>query len=165
MPLPLPDPALADAAVRLRPWRIADVDALVAAWADEEIRRWTRVPEQRDAEAAHRWITSEHLRRERSLALDLVISPAAGDDDTVLGEVGMVPLAGGPSRAELGWWVAPDHRRQGVATRAVGLFAGWLRDALEFTDLFAEVDLRNPPSVWVAEANALRLRIRNDDDC
>jgi hypothetical protein len=40
------------------------------------------------------------------------------------------------------------------------LFAGWLRDALEFTDLFAEVDPENPASVWVAESNDLRLRIK-----
>ena len=63
-------------------------------------------------------------------------------------------------RAELGWWVAAPHRRQGIATRAVGVFASWLRDELEFTDLFAEVDPDNPPSIWVAESNNLRLRIR-----
>lgn len=158
--LPLPEPPLADDAVRLRVWSGHDVDALVAAWADEQIQKWTRVPAQRNADAALRWIASEQLRRDRGLALDLVISPAALDDNTVLGEVGMVPLAGGPSRAELGWWVAAPHRRQRVATRAVGLFADWLRDELEFTDLFAEVDPDNPASVWVAEANNLRLRIR-----
>lgn len=160
MPLPLPDPPLADEAVRLRPWGANDVDALVEAWADEEIQRWTRVPQQRAAPDALRWIASEGLRRERALSLDLVISPADGNDATVLGEVGMVPLAGGPSRAELGWWVGAPHRRQHVATRAVGLFATWLRDELEFTDLFAEVDPENPASVWVAESNNLRLRIR-----
>jgi RimJ/RimL family protein N-acetyltransferase len=107
-----------------------------------------------------RWIAAEQLRRERGLALDLVVSPADPNDESVLGEVGMVPLAGGPSRAELGWWVAAPHRRQGIATRAVGLFASWLRDELDFTDLFAEVDPENPASVWVAESNDLRLRIR-----
>ena len=107
-----------------------------------------------------RWIASEQLRRERGLALDLVISPADLDDVTVLGEVGMVPLAGGPSRAELGWWVGAPHRRQHIATRAVGLFAEWLRSELEFLDLFAEVDPDNPASVWVAESNNLRLRIK-----
>jgi RimJ/RimL family protein N-acetyltransferase len=147
--------------VRLRPWSVHDVDALVAAWNDEEIQRWTAVPPQHGPDNALRWIASEQLRRDRSLALDLVISPADAGDDTVLGEVGMIPLAGGPSRAELGWWVAPEHRRRGVATRAVGLFARWLHDALEFTDLFAEVDPDNPASVWVAEANDLRLRIRH----
>jgi len=160
MALPLPDPPLSDGVVRLRMWSVHDVDALVDAWADEEIRKWTRVPEKRDADAALRWIAAEQLRRDRSLALDMVVSPADAEDTTVLGEVGMVPLAGGPSRAELGWWVARPHRRQGVATRAVGLFADWLRDALEFTDLFAEVDPENPASVWVAESNNLRLRIR-----
>jgi RimJ/RimL family protein N-acetyltransferase len=160
MALPLPEPPLADDLVRLRPWSAPDVDALVAAWSDDEIRKWTLVPVQRDADAARRWITAEQLRRDRGLALDLVISPADPEDATVLGEVGMVPLAGGPSRAELGWWVAAPHRRQGIATRAVGLFAHWLADELEFTDLFAEVDPDNPASVWVAEANNLRLRIR-----
>lgn len=118
------------------------------------------MPPKHDRDAALRWIGSEQLRRDRALALDLVISPSDPDDATVLGEVGMIPLAGGPSRAELGWWVGAPHRRQGIATRAVGLFAGWLRDELAFTDLFAEVDPDNPASVWVAEANDLRLRIK-----
>ena len=160
MALPLPDPALNDGVVRLRPWSAHDVDALVAAWADDEIQKWTVVPAHRAPEHALRWIAAEQLRRDRGLALDLVVSPADPDDETVLGEVGMVPLAGGPSRSELGWWVAAEHRRQGIATRAVGLFATWLRDELAFIDLFAEVDPDNPASIWVAESNNLRLRIR-----
>lgn len=159
MSFPLPEPSLTDGVVRLRAWAPADAPALVAAWADEAIRRWTLVPEQRGLDQAERWIQSEPLRRERSLALDLVVGPADPDDPTVLGEVGMVPLAGGPSRAELGWWVGPDHRRQGVATRAVVLFAGWLRQQLEFEELFAEVDGENPASIWVAEAADIRLRL------
>jgi RimJ/RimL family protein N-acetyltransferase len=160
VPLPLPDPPLTDGVVRLRPWSAHDVDALVAAWSDEQIQKWTLVPALRAPEHALRWIAAEQVRRDRGLALDLVVSPADSDDETVLGEVGMVPLAGGPSRAELGWWVAAPHRRQGIATRAVGVFASWLRAELAFTDLFAEVDPENPASVWVAESNDLRLRIR-----
>jgi ribosomal-protein-alanine N-acetyltransferase len=158
--LPLPDPPLRDGVVRLRMWDVADAVDLAAAWADAEVQKWTLVPHARTASDAERWIAAEQLRRDRGLALDLVISPADPDDRTVLGEVGMVPLAGGPSRAELGWWVGPTHRRQGIATRAVGLFAAWLRDALEFTDLFAEVDTENPASVWVAESADLRLRLK-----
>jgi RimJ/RimL family protein N-acetyltransferase len=144
--------------VALRTWSAHDVDALVAAWADPEIQKWTLVPAARSAADALRWISAEQLRRDRGLALDLVVARA--DEREVLGEVGMVLLAGGPSRAELGWWVGPEHRRQGIATRAVTLFADWLREGLEFDDLFAEVDMDNPASVWVAESAGLRLRLR-----
>jgi RimJ/RimL family protein N-acetyltransferase len=158
--LPLPDPLLTDGVVRLRPWTVADVPALVDAWSDPAVQQWTAVPAKRDEAAALRWIAGEQPRREAAIALDLVVAPADPDDPTVLGEVGLVPLAGGPSRAELGWWVGPRNRRRGIATRAVCLFAGWARDGLGFDDLFAEVSADNPASVWVAEAAGLRLRLR-----
>jgi RimJ/RimL family protein N-acetyltransferase len=157
MALPVPDPPLHDDVVRLRLWRAADARALVAAWADEEVQRWTRVPEVRDEAAALRWISAEQLRRDRNFSLDLVISPTDPTDDRVLGEVGMVPLRGEPARAELGWWVGAAHRRQGVATRAVGLFATWLRSEVGISGLFAAVDAANPPSIWVAESAGLLL--------
>ncbi|MBA2497037.1 MAG: GNAT family N-acetyltransferase [Acidimicrobiia bacterium] len=156
---PLPDPPLADDVVRLRPWTGSDAPALAAAWADDEIRRWTAVPERPDEDHARRWIAGERIRRERGLGFDLVISPAAEGDATVLGEVGIATMAGGPDRAEAGWWVGPDHRRRGVATRAVGLVAVWCRDELGL-ELFAEVDPDNLPSVWVAESAGCRLRLK-----
>ncbi|MGQ0616903.1 MAG: GNAT family N-acetyltransferase [Acidimicrobiia bacterium] len=159
MALPLPERALADELVGLRPWHEDDAAALAAAWDDPAIQRWTLVPGARSEDDARRWIGADRLRRERALSLDLVVT-AAGDDATVIGEVGMVPLAGGPARAELGWWVMPGHRRRGVATRAVGLFATWLREELAFTELFAQVDPENPASIWVAESAGLRLRLK-----
>ena len=44
--IPLPDPPLRSGDLRLRPWRLDDAPALVAAWADPEIQRWTAVPER-----------------------------------------------------------------------------------------------------------------------
>ena len=159
MPYPLPDPPLSDGVVRLRPWSAADAPALATAWSDEEVRRWTAVPADPSVDHARRWIEAEGLRRRQGLGLDLVVAPVDADDDTVLGEVGLVTMAGGPARAEAGWWVGPAHRRQGIATRAVTLFARWCRDELEL-ELFAEVDADNAPSIWVAEAAGIRLRLR-----
>jgi RimJ/RimL family protein N-acetyltransferase len=156
---PLPDPPLADDVVRLRLWTEADAPALAAAWADDEVRRWTAVPARPDEDHARRWIAGERIRRERGLGLDLVISPADEGDATVLGEVGIATIAGGPDRAEAGWWIGPDHRRQGIATRAVTLVAAWCRDELHL-ELFAEVDPDNLPSVWVAESAGCRLRLK-----
>jgi RimJ/RimL family protein N-acetyltransferase len=155
---PLPDPPLADDAVRLRPWTAADAPALAEAWRDEAIRRWTAVPADPSEDHARRWIAGAELRRGQGVALDLVVSPSDPSDDVVLGEVGLVTMAGGPSRAEVGWWTAAAHRRRGVATRAVGLFAGWCRDELGI-ELFAEVDPDNPASLWVAEAAGVRIRM------
>ena len=86
------------------------------------------------------------------------MSPADPADDEVLGEVGLVTMAGGPSRAEVGWWTAPAHRRRGVATRAVTLFRTWCADELDL-ELFAEVDPENPASLWVAESAGVRIRL------
>lgn len=159
MPYPLPDPPLSDGVVRLRPWVDADAPALAAAWGDDEIRRWTAVPASPTEAHARRWIAGASLRRERGLALDLVVSPGDPGDDAVLGEVGLVTMAGGPSRAEVGWWTAPAHRRQGIASRAVTLFAAWCVDVLG-VELFAEVDPDNAPSIWVAESAGVRLRLK-----
>ena len=158
MAYPLPDPPLADEVVRLRPWRPDDAPALAAAWGDEAIRRWTAVPADPTEDHARRWISGAELRREQGVALDFVVSPHDPTDDAVLGEVGLVTMAGGPSRAEVGWWTAPSHRRQGIATRAVTLLARWCGDELGI-ELFAEVDPDNPASLWVAEAAGLRIRM------
>lgn len=159
MAYPLPDPPLSDGTIRLRPWDAGDAPALAQAWADEEIRRWTAVPSDPSEDHARRWISGTELRRRQGVALDLVVSPADEHDGTVLGEVGLVTMAGGPSRAEVGWWTAAEHRRRGVATRAVSLLAGWCHDELDL-ELFADVDADNVPSIWVAEAAGVRLRLR-----
>jgi RimJ/RimL family protein N-acetyltransferase len=136
------------------------------------------VPAVPTVEQAARWIAGAELRRAQGIALDLVVvadEPAPGEvlgdgegegprpaPGEVLGEVGLVTMAGGPDRAEIGWWVGPAHRRRGVATRAVGLGAGWAAATLGL-ELFAEVDPDNAPSIWVAEAAGLRLRLRSKD--
>ena len=45
---PLPDPPLRSGDLLLRPWQVDDAPALVAAWADPEIQRWTGCPTRRD---------------------------------------------------------------------------------------------------------------------
>jgi RimJ/RimL family protein N-acetyltransferase len=155
-PIPPPEPALTDGVVRLRAWRDADVDALVAAWHDAEVQRWTAVPAARSAEDAARWIAGWQQRLERGLALDLVVCPV-DDDATVLGEVGLVP--GSDGEVELGWWVAAAHRGRGVASRAVALLAGWCRTVLG-AEPVAVVDPENPGSVRVAAAAGVRRATR-----
>jgi RimJ/RimL family protein N-acetyltransferase len=147
-PIPLPDPPLGDGVVVLRPWRADDADALVAAWVDPEIACWTGVPPQRDRAYAQRWIAGEAHRRAEGLALDLVVEV----DGAVVGEVGLAAFDRPSHTAEIGWWIAADHRDRGLATRAVSLVAQWTLDELCTEVLVARCAEGNPASAGVARS-------------
>jgi RimJ/RimL family protein N-acetyltransferase len=129
--------------IRLRAWRDEDASALAAAWGDPEVRRWTAVPEDPSEEHAAHWIAGCEDRRRRGVSLDLVVSPL--DSDEVLGEVGFVRER---DIAVMGWWVAPRHRGQGIATAAVRLLAERARAA--GLEPVARVDPANTASLRIA---------------
>jgi RimJ/RimL family protein N-acetyltransferase len=155
--LPLPEPPLADEGLRLRPWTTADAPALAAAWADPEIACWTGVPPVRDVAAALRWIEGDARRRAAGLSLDLVVEEAGAVAGEVAGEVGLVGLEQGRQRGEVGWWIGPDHRGRGLATRAVRLLVGWALGPLGVGVLEARCHPDNPASGGVAEAAGFTL--------
>ncbi len=144
--IPLPDLPLRSGDLLLRPWRLDDAPALVEAWADPEIQRWTGVPSVRDIGAAERWIAGDGERRRRDLSLDLVVDLAGA----VAGEVGLSSIDRSAGTADIGWWTAPAHRGQGIATAAATLLVGWARDGLGLA-CRARCDPNNPSSVVVAE--------------
>jgi RimJ/RimL family protein N-acetyltransferase len=151
----LPLPSLQDSrrGVRLRPWRDdpADVAALVAAWHDPLVVAHNPVPSDASPEAARRWIAGDAERRARGLALDLVIAPVDGDD--VWGEVGLRGLDGASGRAELGWWLAAEARRRGLAAAALDLLATWvLSPPLGLRQVWARIGTDNQASAHAAAA-------------
>jgi RimJ/RimL family protein N-acetyltransferase len=139
--------------LRLRPWRADDAPALVAAWADAEIQRWTAVPESRDLAAAERWIAGEESRRERWLSLDLVVE----QDGVVAGEVGLSAFDRAAGTAEIGWWTAAEHRGRGVASVAARLLVDWALGALGLTAVVARCPADNPASVAVGRRSGAML--------
>jgi RimJ/RimL family protein N-acetyltransferase len=146
--VPLPDPPLAEGGLALRPWDTSDASTLTEAWGDPEIARWTGVPEQADIVAARRWIAGDVDRRARGLSLDLVIEI----DGTVVGEVGLTDIDPDARTAEIGWWVAPEHRGAGVASHAARLVADWAVDELCVDAVVARCHRGNPASAGVARA-------------
>lgn len=148
IPVPLPDPPLTDGCVQLRPWAPADAPALVAAWHDPQIARWTGVPPQTDEAAARRWIEGDAHRRARGLALDLVVDV----DGEVVGEVGLADIDPDGRSAEVGWWIAPAHRGAGLATSAAKLVSSWAIAELCVDCVIARCHPGNPASAGVAKA-------------
>ena len=144
--IPLPDPPLRSGELVLRPWRVEDAPSLVEAWDDEDIQRWTAVPDVHDVEFAERWIRGQDERRRRDLSLDLVVQR----EHRVAGEVGLSALDRSRGTVDVGWWTMPGDRRQGVASTAARLIVEWASATLGVA-VVARCDAANPGSVAVAE--------------
>jgi RimJ/RimL family protein N-acetyltransferase len=142
-------PTVELAICRLRPWRAADADALVAAWADPEILQGSSPPNDRSLAAATRWITSAEDRYERGLAVDLAVANI--DNDAVVGEVGLSSIDQRRGAALIGWWVAAEARGKGVATEAIDAFAAWALADGGLVAVVAEISPDNLASRRVAE--------------
>lgn len=153
-PLGLPQPPLGDGVIRLRPWQPVDAPALVAAWSDPAVARWSAPPARRSLVDARRWISGTPGLRGDGLALDLVIS-SIGARPVVLGEVGLSAFDddGG---AEIGYWVGPEHRGKGHGTRAVRLLTAWALHQHGLRAVYATVAPANRASIAVLRRAGFR---------
>jgi len=126
-PFTLPWPPLVRGTVALRPWGASDKDPeyLAAAWADADIARWTKVPQDRSRGAAKTWVAGEGVRRDSGKALDLCVTEA-GAPEVIFGEVGMVLVEPTRRWAEIGYWLFPGVRGAGRASVAVDVFSDWV---------------------------------------
>ncbi len=123
----------------LRHWRLADAPALTAAWADESIRLWNPPPVEADAPS---WIMRCDERWSLRLSLDFVIDV----DGDVVGEVGLRNFTDDPDRAELGVWIAPAQRRDGLAGRSVASATTWAHEHLTLDQVWCRTAATNGPA-------------------
>ncbi len=125
--LPAQLPALADAGLRLRPPADADVPRITAICRDVEVQRWTRVPSPYTEDDARAFVRFAADAWRGASGLHLLAVEPDGTADRVLGAVGLT-IDQRDVTGEIGYWVAPDARRRGVATRSCRLL---LRFGLE----------------------------------
>ena len=145
----LPERPLTSGETSLRPWRDADVPALVEACQDPEIVRWTRVPAGYGEADARFYLHQRYEATFAGVTAPFAIVHATTQD--LLGSISLMRFAWHHARAEVGYWLAAPARGQGHATRAVRLICAWGFDALrlERIDLLAATG--NPASQRVAE--------------
>jgi RimJ/RimL family protein N-acetyltransferase len=147
-----PVPPLTDGVVRLRPWREADVPAVVAAFADPLNHRfsWPFTSRYGEGDARRSLAEQEHARmRGAELAFALV---EPDEESVLLGGASLYDVERSDGRAAVGYWLAPGARGRGVATHAVELLAGWAFGALGLQRLRITCDPSNHGSRRVAEA-------------
>lgn len=144
----LPQPSYAlPCGMRLRPCEAYDAPALVAAYADPDIRHWNRpdpLTEDRAVTRIARW--RERWRTERAAVW--AVAPAGGG--VAVGLIGLadIDLRGGSG--EIVYWLLPAGRGAGATAEGVSAVTRWAFEDLGLHRLRITHSVANPASCRVA---------------
>jgi RimJ/RimL family protein N-acetyltransferase/nitrite reductase/ring-hydroxylating ferredoxin subunit len=156
-----PDPPLGDGTIVLRPFRADDAADVTATCQDPEIQRWIPIiPIPYTDADARRFILMTLQAWHDGTGYEFAIVDAA--TDRYLGSVGL-HLGPNPRRHAIGYFVAPEARGRGIATRAVRLLTQWAFGHLPIERLALWTLPGNVPSQSVAENAGFRYEglVRN----
>jgi ribosomal-protein-alanine N-acetyltransferase len=160
-PIQPPSPPLTDGVVSLRPLRADDAPAVFAACQDPDIQRWIPlIPVPYTEADARRFILMTLQAWHDGSGYEFAIADAATDG--YIGSIGL-HLGPNPRRHAIGYLVAPEARRRGVAFRAVRLVVKWGFEHLAIERLALWTLPGNVASQAVAEKAGFRREglIRN----
>ena len=149
-----PEVRLETVRLLLRPYRAEDASDVALACRDELIQRWLPLPNPYTDADAQTWCTE--------------ISPgflASGEgiewaairraDDRLIGSFGLKRTDWRARSSEIGYWVAPWARGEGLAVEAVTAIAHWLLEEQRFERLVLRATTGNHASQRVAEKAGL----------
>jgi RimJ/RimL family protein N-acetyltransferase len=148
-------PVLEGDGFRLRPIREDDAPRIHEGTAEPETQRWLgHKPAPYTLDAARTYV---QRRRELEATGQCVTWAIADpDDDRILGTVLWFNWTAG-IECEVGYWVHPDARGRGLATRAARLVVGHVFETLEVRRVTAFAAADNLASRRVIEALGFRL--------
>jgi ribosomal-protein-alanine N-acetyltransferase len=135
----------------LRPWQASDAPAVAEAFAEPSIRQW-HVRSLTEDEARV-WVDSWAGQWSQESGASWAIADAS----SLLGQVGLRRLHLTDGLAAVSYWVMPDARGRGVATRALGALTGWAFEQLGLHRLELTHSTVNPVSCRVAASAGFRL--------
>jgi RimJ/RimL family protein N-acetyltransferase len=143
-------PHLADGVIVLRPWKVDDAPALMAASREPDVAHWLGLSSPFTFGQAIAWIGDAKAAwndgRDAHLAVDEALT------GRVVGGVGLRGVDPVESQGRFSYWVSAAHRRRGFARRALSLLAVWARDDLGLERLEAATAVGNLAGQRVAEA-------------
>ena len=140
--------SLADGDIRLEPLTAEHAAAMDALARDDDVARFTRVPEPVPEGFGERWV--ERYRRGRDEGTNAAFAIVDGESG-VLGFIGLVKLDLETQEAEAGYIVASHARGRGVATRALSLLTTWAFGEFPLERIELLIDVENPASEVVAQ--------------
>jgi [ribosomal protein S5]-alanine N-acetyltransferase len=147
----IPQPVIELSDCALRPWVPVDAPAVAAAYATPDIQRW-HVRSMTDDEARE-WIGSWSGRWQQGSDGGWAIARGR----VLLGQISLRRLDLLDGLGHLSYWVVPQARGHGVASRALRALSAWAFDHLGLHRLEVSHSLLNRPSCRVAENAGYRL--------
>lgn len=118
---PISEPVLVDKALMLRPWHFDDVSTVFGICQDPAIQEYTSVPVPYTEEIAKLWIRAspqKYLEREK-------LSLAGVRNGELVLSVSLHSIHEFDHVGEIGYWVSPSARGEGLASHAVEMLAGF----------------------------------------
>ncbi|GHJ34465.1 GNAT family N-acetyltransferase [Streptomyces sp. TS71-3] len=142
-----PQPLLSGAeGLLLRPWEAADAPVFLAAYQDNEIRRWhTRRPTSEVQ--VREWFAAYHQDWAGEKGGHWAVTR---DGAGVLGRIALRGMDFDDGIGKVAYWTLPAARGSGVATRALAALTAWAVDEVGFHRLELDHSTRNGASCRVA---------------
>jgi RimJ/RimL family protein N-acetyltransferase len=149
-PIEFPAAGLDDGTVTVRLIADADLPEIVDACNDPDIARYTTVPAPYGDSDARAWMA--HSAAGIAAGSDLGAVVVDSGDGRLLGSVGLHGIDRVSKRCSAGYWVAPEVRNGGIATRAVKLISEFAFRDLGLRRIELWIEPENRASLAVAEA-------------
>ena len=140
----LVQPELTTARLRLRPFVLADAEAVSTLAGDEAVARDTlNIPHPYERDHAEEWIGSHQGQFARRESVTYAVTRR--EDDALVGAIGLI-LDTENDAAELGYWIGREHWGRGFATEAARAVVAWAFESLGLHRIHASHFPRNPAS-------------------
>lgn len=124
-PLQWPDHALSDGVVALDPMTDEDLPRIVAGAADAEIQRWLPLPSPYTDASARQFLADQAAAAAAGRGLNFAVRRAGSPQ--LCGSMG-ISLSTRCGEGEIGYWISPDARGEGLASRGIRVLARWAID-------------------------------------
>ena len=141
--------SLSDGDIRLEPLTAEHAAAMDALARDQDVARFTRVPDPVPEGFGARWV--ERYTRGRDERTNERLRDRRLRERRLPRLRGLVKLNLETQEAEAGYIVASHARGRGVATRALRLLTAWAFDELPLERIELLIDVENSPSEVVAQ--------------
>jgi len=130
----------------IRPWSLADAEAVVSAFRDPDIQRW-HVRRADSADEAREWIRTWQAGWAAESELNWALVDQA--TDSLMGRMSLKSVNLYDGRAGLAYWMVPACRGRGLCSQAVITLSQWAFDVAGFHRIAADHSTANPASCRV----------------